>query len=186
MFAMSACSCFKTTLPARALLPITLIGLSFGLVTAEAQDKPAATSTASKPVIVVSAFTTVKEIAWPYDMKDLQRQTVAEMSSKAASEYDVVAEGSNGTHGRVYMLGGEVVSWHPGNRAKRMLVGMGSGRETADIHYWLTDEGGKKVFENKDTIRAEFWGNAYAGSVGELAHPFADKISGRIKNAKLK
>ena len=36
------------------------------------------------------------------------------------------------------------------------------------------------------TIRAEFWGNAYAGSVGELAHPFAAKISGRIKDAKLK
>jgi hypothetical protein len=41
-----------------------------------------------------------------------------------------------------------------------MLVGMGSGRETAEIHYWLTDEKGEKVFDNKDTIRAEFWGNA--------------------------
>lgn len=78
------------------------------------------------------------------------------------------------------------ISFFPGNRAKRMLVGMGSGRETAEIRYRLTDENGAKVFENKDTIRAEFWGNAYASSVGELAHPFADKIAGRIKNAKLK
>ncbi len=145
---------------------------------------PVAIST--KRVIVVSAFTTVKEVAWPYDMKELQRQTVAEMTAKAGTEYDVMAEDPATLQGHVYTLGGEVVSWHPGNRAKRMLVGMGSGRETADIHYWLTDEKGKKVFDNKDTIRAEFWGNAYAGSVGELAHPFADKISGRIKNAKLK
>ena len=58
-----------------------------------------------------------------------------------------------------------------------MLVGMGTGRETAVIHYWLTDKTGKKVFEHTDTIRAAFWGNAYAGSVGQLAQPFADKIA---------
>jgi hypothetical protein len=135
---------------------------------------------------MVSEFTMVKEVAWPYDMKDLQRQTVAEMTAKAGADYDVTADVPKSPQGHTYTLGGEVVSWHPGNRAKRMLVGMGSGRETADIHYWLTDESGKKVFESKDTIRAEFWGNAYAGSMGELAHPFADQIAGRIKNAKLK
>jgi hypothetical protein len=79
----------------------------------------------------------------------------------------------------------EGLAWRPGNRAKRMLVGMGSGRESADIHYWLTDEAGKKIDEHKDTIRAEFWGNAYAGSVGELAHPFGNKVAKRISNAKL-
>jgi hypothetical protein len=56
-------------------------------------------------------------------------------------------------------------------------VGGGTGRESADIHFWLTDEQGKKVFDQKDTIKAEFWGNAYAGSVGQLGHPFARKIA---------
>jgi len=179
----------------RKTLFITLVGLIFGIastagqdkpVATPAQDKPATAPSPSKPVIVVSAFTTVKEVAWPYDMKEMQKQTVAEMNAKAGAEYDVAAEAPTASHGHVYTLNGEVIAWHPGNRAKRMLVGMGSGRETAEIRYWLTDERGEKVFENKDTIRAEFWGNAYAGSVGELAHPFADKISGRIKNAKLK
>jgi hypothetical protein len=82
-------------------------------------------------------------------------------------------------------LEGEIVSWRPGNRAKRMMIGMGSGRESAEIHYWLTDEQGKRVFEHKDTIRAEFWGNAYEGSVGQLAHPFASKIASRLTEAKL-
>ncbi len=150
------------------------------------QDKPVPATSPSKPVIVVSAFATTKAVSWPYDMKELQRQTVAEMNAKAGTEYEVAPEMPTTAHGHIYTLNGEVTAWHPGNRAKRMLVGMGSGRETAEIHYWLTDERGEKVFDNKDTIRAEFWGNAYAGSVGELAHPFADKIGGRIKNAKLK
>ena len=149
-------------------------------------DKVALAATSSKPVIVVNAFTAASGVSWPYEMKDLQRQTVAEMASKSATAYEVVPAAPESASGHVYTLNGEVLAWHPGNRAKRMLVGMGSGRETADIHYWLTDETGKKVFDNKDTIRAEFWGNAYAGSVGELAHPFAAKISGRIKDAKLK
>ena len=179
----------------RRIFFVTLVSLVFGIVSLAAQDKPAATpaqdkpapaTSPSKPVIVVSAFTTVKEVAWPYDMKDMQKQTVAEMNAKAGTQYDVAAEAPTAPQGHVYTLNGELTAWRPGNRAKRMLVGVGSGRETAEIHYWLTDERGEKVFDNKDTIRAEFWGNAYAGSVGELAHPFADKISGRIKNAKLK
>src|SRR5712664_3027301 len=75
--------------------------------------------------------------------------------------------------------------WHPGNRAKRWVVGMGSGRETAKIHYWLTDASGKKVFDHTDTNRAAFWGNGYADSVGQLAQPFADKIADRLAEAKL-
>jgi hypothetical protein len=78
-----------------------------------------------------------------------------------------------------------VLEWHPGNRAERMLVGWGTGREWADIHYWLTDGTGNKVFDYKDTIKAEFWGNAYEGSVGQLSHPFADKIARRLVDAKL-
>ncbi len=67
-----------------------------------------------------------------------------------------------------------------------MLLGMGSGRETAKIHYWLTEVAtGKKVFEHTDTIRQAFWGNAYTSSVGQLAQPFADKIALRLKDAKL-
>jgi hypothetical protein len=62
---------------------------------------------------------------------------------------------------------------------------MGTGRETAKIHYWLLDKYGKRVFEQTDIIRAAFWGDAYENSVGQLAQPFADKIAGRLKDAKL-
>ena len=153
-----------------------VVALTLSAVVGYAQDKP---------VIVVHAFTTSSEVAWPYDMKQMQIQTVAELKSKLAKRYEIVTDAPATNTQRTYALDGEITGWRPGNRAKRMLVGMGSGRESADLHFWLTDAAGKKVVDRKDTIRAEFWGNAYEGSVGQLAHPFADKIAGRVDEAKL-
>ena len=51
---------------------------------------------------------------------------------------------------------------------KRALVGLGTGRESAKIRYWLTNQEGKKVFEHDDTIRTEFYASAYSASVGQL------------------
>jgi len=137
-----------------------------------------------KPALVVHNFTAAAGLPWPYDMKQMAAQTVAELQRKDGSHFDVSVDAPS-SRPHVYTLDGEVTEWHPGNRAKRMMVGMGSGRETAKIHYWLTDEKGKRVFEHTDTIRAAFWGNAYADSVGQLAQPFADKIADRLAEAKL-
>ena len=137
-----------------------------------------------KPTIVVQAFTTAAGVSWPYDARQMTAQTIAELQHKDGNTFDVSSEAPTG-RSRVYTLNGEVLEWNPGNRAKRMMIGYGSGRETAKIHYWLSDQTGKKVFEHEDIIRAEFWGNEYAASVGQLAHPFADKIATRLKEAKL-
>lgn len=153
-----------------------VVGLILAPVAGFAQDKP---------VIVIHVFTTSSEVAWPYDMKQMQIQTVAELKAKLGKHYEIVTDVPAANTQRSYTLDGEVTGWRPGNRAKRMLVGMGSGRESADLHFWVTDSAGKKVVDRKDTIRAEFWGNAYEGSVGQLAHPFADKIAGRVDDAKL-
>jgi hypothetical protein len=135
--------------------------------------------------VVVREFTVAAKAAWPYDVKQLQTQTIAELVPKLGNQADIVATPPSTSPARLYTLDGEIVSWRSGNAAKRLIVGMGSGRESAEIHYWLTDGQGKKVFEHKDTIRAEFWGNAYAGSVGQLSHPFASKIAGRLADAKV-
>jgi Domain of unknown function (DUF4410) len=137
-----------------------------------------------KPVIIVRPFTMANGVIWPYDMQKMTTQTLAELQHKDGKKYEVSAE-SPSSQAFVYVLQGEILEWHPGNRAKRMLVGVGTGRETAKIHYWLSDATGKKVFEHEDTIRAEYWGNEYADSVGQLAHPFADKIATRLGEAKL-
>ena len=153
------------------LVPVLLVLPSIAF----AQDKVA---------IVVHAFTATPGQPWPYDMKQMAAQTVAELQRKDGKRFDVVLE-APASQAKTYTLDGEVAEWHPGNRAKRLVVGMGSGRETAKIHYWLTDASGKKVFEHTDTIRAAFWGNGYADSVGQLAQPFADKIADRLAEAKL-
>jgi hypothetical protein len=116
----------------------------------------------------------------------MQTQTVAELKAKLGKQFDIVTEAPADPKAKVYTLSGEVTGWRPGNAAKRMLVGMGSGRESADIHYWIIDETGERKFDHKDTIRAEFYSNNYAGSVGQLAHPFASKIAKRLDDAKLK
>lgn len=153
------------------LVPVLLVLPSIAL----AQDKVA---------IVVHTFTATPGQPWPYDMKQMAAQTVAELQRKDGKRFDVALE-APASQAKTYTLDGEVAEWHPGNRAKRLVVGMGSGRETAKIHYWLTDASGKKVFEHTDTIRAAFWGNGYADSVGQLAQPFADKIADRLAEAKL-
>jgi uncharacterized protein DUF4410 len=168
-----------------------MVWLVFGVALASfsllAQEKPTApTEPVKKSVIVVNTFTAAASVSWPYDMAELQRQTIAEMKTKLGAQFDIVAEAPVIAPEHVYTLNGEVVGWRAGNAAKRFLIGMGSGREAADIHYWMTNQTGEKVMDKKDTIRSEFWGNAFAGSVGQLAHPFADKISNRIRDAKLK
>lgn len=137
------------------------------------------------PVVIIKEFSVSNRTSWPYDAKQLQTQTTAELKTKAGERVDVLSGPPATPRTHTYTLEGEIVSWRSGNAAKRWVVGMGSGREAADIHYWLTDEQGKRVFEHKDTIRAEFWGNAYAGSVGQLAHPFASKIALRLTEAKV-
>jgi Domain of unknown function (DUF4410) len=156
-----------------AVLTLVLCGLWVPLL--QAQEKPS---------IVVQPFTTANGVSWPYDMQRMTSQTLAELQTKDGKKYEISTEAPL-SRAHYYSLNGEVLAWHPGNRAKRVLVGVGTGRETAKIRYWLADETGKKVFEHEDTIRAEFWGNEYADSVGQLAHPFADKIAGRLAQAKL-
>ena len=155
---------------------LLVIGLAFAPLSLSAQDKP---------VIVVQVFTAAPGVEWPYDMKTMQAQTVAELKVALGKSFDIAAEAPSAPHGNVYTLAVEIVEWRHGNAAKRLLVGLGSGREAADIQYRLTDGSAKNVIDRKDTIRTNFYSQG-AGSVGTLAHPIADKIADRIKDAKLK
>ncbi len=142
-------------------------------------------SSQGKPVIVVQAFTTATGVELPYDLKLMQPQLVAEFKVMLSKEFDIVAEAPATSPGTIYTLDAEITGWRPGNAAKRLIIGLGSGREASDIQYRVTDGSGKKVLERKDTVRTNFFSQA-AGSTGTLAHPIAQKIAERIKDAKLK
>jgi len=141
-------------------------------------------SSEGKPVIVVHAFTTASGVELPYDMKLMQTQLVPELKVMLGKDFDIVAEAPVTPQGAVYALDAEITAWRPGNVAKRLVVGLGSGREASDIQFRVTDGSGKQVLERKETIRTNFY--AQTGSSGTLGHPIAQKIAQRIKDAKLK
>lgn len=156
--------------------PLVLaVGLTF-FVTALASQ--------GKPVIVVNAFTKAAGVELPYDMKLLQTQLLPEFKVMLGKQFDIVAEPPTAPQGTVYTLDAEITAWRPGNAAKRILVGLGSGREASDIQFRVMDGSGKQVIDRQETIRTTFFAQG-AGSSGTLAHPIAQKIADRIKDAKL-
>jgi len=125
-------------------------------------------------------------VDFPYDMKDLQTQAIEEIKAKDGDQFDVVSDAPpNQTH--VYTLDGEILEWHKGNTAERLVIAMGSvaGRENAKIHFWLTDKDGKKVLEQTEIIRQLFMRNKHEKSTGMLARPFREKVAECLKDAKL-
>ena len=146
---------------------------------------PVVVTAQDTPVLVVNPFTTGPGVELPYDLKQLHGQLVAEFRVMLGKEFTVAAEAPSTLAAKVFTLDGEIVAWRPGNAAKRLLVGMGSGREASDITYRVTDASGAKVLDKKDTIRTNFYSQG-AGSTGTLGHPIAQKISERIRTAKLR
>ena len=142
-------------------------------------------SSQGKRIIVVQPFTVAAGVELPYDMKLLQPQLIADLKVQIGKEFDVLGEPPANPQGSVYTLDGEITGWRPGNAAKRLIVGLGSGREASDVRFLLADKGGQKIIDSTDTIRTNFYSQG-AGSVGTLVHPIAQKIAKRIKDAKLK
>ena len=160
----------------KQVLPLIVMA-ALGLIPARAQDKPA---------IVVHPFTVASGVTFPYKMDELQTKAIAMLKDKDGTLFDAMSAAPAGP-ACVYVLDGEILEWHKGNTAERMLLAMGSvaGRENAKIHYWLTDKDGKKAYENTDTIRQGFMKNGHEKSVGTLMTPFAEKLTERLKEAKL-
>jgi hypothetical protein len=142
-------------------------------------------SSQANRTVVIQPFTLASGVELPYDVKLLQSQLVADLKVQIGKEFTIVAEPPAAPQGSVYTLSAEITGWRPGNAAKRMVIGMGSGREATDLHFQVTDTSNQTVIDQKDTIRTNFYSQG-AGSVGTLVHPIAQKIAERLKNAKLK
>jgi hypothetical protein len=158
-------------------ITLAIFVIALGLVSANGQDKPG---------LVVHAFTIASGVSFPYDMNDLQTQTIGEIKQKNGDQFADVTDAQSNV-ARVYTLDGEVQEWHKGNTAERMLIAAGTvaGRENAKVHFWLTDKDGKKVYEQTDVVRQLFMRNKHEKSTGMLARPFREKISERLKDAKV-
>ena len=135
--------------------------------------------------VIIQPFTLAAGVELPYDIKLLQTQLVADLRVQIGKEFTVVAEPPPSPQGSVYTLDGVITGWRPGNAAKRILVGLGSGREATDLRFRVTDGSGQLAIDRTETIRTNFYSQG-AGSVGTLVHPIAQKIAERLKDAKLK
>lgn len=155
---------------------LLIVGLAWSAATLSSQ---------AKPVVVIQPFTLGAGVELPYDIKLLQTQLVADLKVQIGKQFDIVAEPPAAAQGSIYTLDGEITGWRPGNAAKRIIIGLGSGREATDLHYLVTDSAGQTVIDRNDTIRTNFYSQG-AGSVGTLVHPIAQKIAERLKDAKLK
>jgi hypothetical protein len=137
-----------------------------------------------KPVLVVTPFTSAPGVEIPYDLSQLQAQLIPELKVMLGKDFEIVSARPVAPGGTVYLLEGRITGWRPGNAAKRLMVGMGSGREATDLEYEVTDPSSAKVVNRRDTIRTNFY--AQNASTGTLAHPIAQKISEYVKKASLR
>jgi len=154
-----------------------ILTVAIALLPAYAQDKPA---------IVVHAFTLASGVTFPYEMNQLQNKAINMLNDKDGNLFQAVGD-APAAPARVYILDGEILEWHKGNVAERMLLAAGTvaGRENAKIHYWLTGPDGKKVYENTDIIRQGWMKNGHEKNTGTLITPFAEKLTERLKEANL-
>lgn len=138
-----------------------------------------------KPVIVVGAFTTGPSVNWPYDMGQLQSQTIRLLNARnqLRQRFDLMDEKPS-TARTVYMLSGEVLSW----RAEPPRAGAPAGArpgESAEIRYRLIDPTGAKLFEQSERIRIAASTVPAVRSVSQVAEPLATALAGRLDDVKV-
>src|SRR5712691_4368124 len=82
---------------------------------------PIVLSSQEKPVIVVQVFTAASDVVWPYDMKQMQAQIVAEFKVTLGKDFDIVAEAPSTPPSKVFTLA---------NRNNRL-----ASRQRREAHY---------------------------------------------------
>src|SRR5437763_1110961 len=87
----------------------------------------------------------------------------ANVRLQLGKEFDVIEPTSAGAGGGVFAIDGEITGWNPGNAAKRIIIGLGSGRESTDLRFRVTNSSGQNVLDRVETIRTNFYSQG-AGS----------------------
>src|SRR5205823_7585559 len=88
--------------------------MASGLAATSSPDNTA--EIAARGVIIIREFSVNDRTGWPYDIKQLQSQTVAELRAKYAASFDISVGPPATARAHTYTLDGEVVSWRPGNK----------------------------------------------------------------------
>ena len=76
---------------------------------------------------MVQVFTTAAGVNLPYNMKLMHTQLIPEFKVMLGKDFDIVADAPAGCAGQGLHVECGNHDWRPGNAAKRLFVGMGSG-----------------------------------------------------------
>jgi len=156
-------------------LNLVILMVSFGLRVGRAQVKPA---------LPVHAFTLASDVKFLYEMNQLQTEAIEEIKLENGAKFDVFPD-SPTSQDQVYILDREVLEWHKGNTAERMLIALGSvaGRESAKIHHWLR---GKNLQQHRHD-QANLYGQRARKTSGHSGHPSGLKSPNaqRMRNWRL-
>src|SRR5690348_1888623 len=63
----------------------------------------------SRPVVIVQEFSVSQKTGWPYDVKQLQSETVAELRAKSPDKFDVLVGTPETARIHTYTLDGEIL-----------------------------------------------------------------------------
>ncbi|HWG36881.1 MAG TPA: hypothetical protein VN690_04110 [Terriglobales bacterium] len=140
----------------------------------------------ARPTIVVAQFTAKSGVDWPYDFQILQKETVAKLQLKLKDKAVVTADAS-GASG-AYTLDGEITRMYQSNNLDVHAGGTSSNNETINVHYWLVDSTGKKVFDKTATYITGATGsfsNAQFGTAGPMAKDLESDLASRVGGAKI-
>lgn len=110
-------------------------------------------------------------------------------SEVATAEEDKAKDGENApVKPAVLRLSGQLVDFEPGNAAKRMMVGFGTGRAHASFEFTLRDPSmGRVVWQKRVKQTASFWFNGTTSSAaerGELPEGLAKKLVEELKKER--
>jgi len=86
---------------------------------------PATLAGQEKPIIVLHPFTAGTDVAWPYDMKLMQTQTIAEVKAKVGKQYEIIEvtpEAPASDHAHTYTLDGEILAWDNAAHQPRIIA----------------------------------------------------------------
>lgn len=112
----------------------------------------------------------------------LQHKVVGEVI-RAKIVGEVTKADAKPCEGRALVLGGKVTDYKEGDRAARMFIGWGSGKQKFEVQCYIKDKQSGNVLVKKQVVDRKVGGIA-GGDEAKGESDFAEKVASFVKNGK--
>jgi hypothetical protein len=157
-----------------ALLSLAMFGL-----------KAAGRSPGPYSAVEVDRFVGQRGIAFPTDYQTAVAQDIAREISLAFPTVLIVHQGDPAPDGHaVLRIAGVVTGFKPGNKAKRSLIGFGSGATVVKAQVWFIDGATGQVLVNRE-VQGTTWTGIGGGDSQDAGQSLAKKLAKYCNSAHL-